>query len=249
MQKLFNKLLLASLVYSSAVFAQKTDTAKREMLKNIFYEIKSEKQISYKYIITANFPDGTTQAVKGNVLIDADKKILVNDCSAMTLILTGDWYYNADHREKSVDIVNLKNSKRRIAKEKAQDIAFGNNEIMDVYVDSAILKYGIIKQFIQKGDYVSIAITFPSQISIRSIDMIYDQKRKMPVVYTVKAYFPWPAKGDPRFKGKGTTKTVKCIDYRKDVEKNGYNTDNFFVVNSGIAVLKKYKTYKVKTEL
>jgi hypothetical protein len=248
MRTTFLKIILAGVLYSPNVWCQVSSQQQHEMVKEMFYQLKGMKQYGYKYSLVEKFPDGTTDQTQGELFMNTDTKTMFTNGDVSTTLLTDSWYLMADHHHKTIMIANINKKSEEHLKKQVAELIFGNSVYVDGYVDSAILPLGIIKNFRQTGDTVRCTITFPAQLQIKSIDLVYDYTHKMPVSYAVKMFYPWDIK-DKRYKEKGITKILSCYDYKKDIDKSKYDVHNYFIVSNGKAILKKYKGYTLKTDL
>jgi len=248
MRTTFIKIVLIATFYTPCLFAQTANPKQWDMVKEMFYQIKTMKQYGYKYTLSAKFPDGSVEQVKGDVFMNTDNKTMLTDCKSVTTLLTDKWYLTADHNKKTISIININKSSKKRFKEQADQFVFGNTDYTNEYVDSAILGKGTINMFHRSGDTVKCSIIFSPESQIKNIDLVYDYNHKVPLSYTVKLFYPFEIK-DKRFKGKGTTKMLTCNNYTRDIDKSRYEVQSYFMVVNGKAILKKYKEYTLKTDL
>src|ERR1700760_4534444 len=96
---------LLLLLLPCSLSAQSLDTA--AVLRQLVNNMKSCKSLGYDFIMDAQFPNGEKDHIKGETYADIDRQFLYNDCDAFTMIYTPHWYYNADHRNKEVTVINL----------------------------------------------------------------------------------------------------------------------------------------------
>lgn len=241
------KILIIIFFYTPHLLAQTDNQQQRDKIKEIFYQLKNMKQYGYTYTLAAKFPDGSTDQIKGYVFINTDRKIMLTESVGSTTLFSDGWYLNADHKHKNLVIVNTNRPDKKRFKQQAEVFMFGNSEYVNAYIDSAILKKGIIRSFNFSGDTIRCSIGFPPLMEIKGIDLVFDYARKIPVSYNVHLFYAWSVK-NKKFKEKGTTKTVTC-NYIQDIDNDKYDIHSYFIVSNGKAVLKKYKTYTLKTDL
>lgn len=208
--------------------------------------MKNARNLSYSYSFDAEFPNGQRDKLSGKMYMGNDDKVLLNDNDAFTMLYNSTWYYKADHREKTVTIVNVAKHLNRDYKSTLESDVFQNGSLT-IYLDSIICKYGTIQHISRNGDTVSMELGFPQRVPIRSIEMVYNEKAKMMIQYEVKTFQAY--RSFDLGKDKGTSKVIRCSGFKRIDNNKAYKTDNLFKVTGDKVVLKKYKKYKLNTKL
>jgi len=208
--------------------------------------VKDANNMSYRYTLLAEFPNGEKDRLSGTSYVGKDEKLMYNDNTQFTLLYTGKWYFKADHKEKTVTIVSLEKNLNKEYKERIEHDIFGGGTL-SYYFDSVLLKYATVRSLKKSGDSVDMELGFRPESPIKSIRMAYDAKEKILTGYRIQTYEPWPTNEYGR--EKGTKQTIICDGFRKVKDNKEYKPDNFFTVKGKIAVLKKYKKYKLNTKI
>jgi hypothetical protein len=208
-------------------------------------EMKASRNMSYKYSMTAEYPNGEKDHVDGTAYMGNDNKLLFNNNDAMTTIYNGSWYYRADHREKTIAVLNVSKHLSKSYKEALEKDMFENNAL-GIYLDSVIVKYGKVKKMTKAGDTVYLELRFPDNMYVTGIDVVFNEKEKMMIRYVTRTYQPW--KGNEYGRNKGTSQVISCSDFKK-AESGAYGMDGFFKVKGNKVVLKRYNKYTLTSKL
>ncbi len=109
--------------------------------------------------------------------------------------------------------------------------------------DKLINLFGADEPGIELKEYVEHFLS--AYTTFKSMDIAYNTASKLPIKIVLITFYhePWQTRGDKT----GTRKTITCDHYRAS-EKN-IAMSNFFSVSGNKVVLKKYKTYQLKTIL
>lgn len=208
--------------------------------------MKNARNLSYAYSFDADFPNGQHDKLSGKMYMGSDDRVLLNDNDAFTMLYNDTWFYKADHREKTVTIVNVGKHLNKDYKAALESDVFQNGSLT-IYLDSIICKYGTIQHIRRDGDTVSMELGFPQQVPIRSIEMVYNEKAKMMIGYVIKTFQAY--RSFDLQKNKGTTKIIRCSNFKHIDNSKVYKTDNLFKITGDRVILKKYKKYKLNTKL
>ena len=229
---------------SSSAWGQSPKTDIADVKKYLDF-IRNSKGYAYQYSISAKYPNGQTDKVKGEVFADDSRKFMFNSCDAFTMIYTGKWYYKADHQSQEIAVIDLDKQYNKKYKSQLEESVFNNNGV-NIFIDSFLLKRtsGIKKT--QHRDTTNIEISFPKEVLVRSIKITFNEKKNEIISYAMTTYQPWPT--DEFGKNKGT---LTEVEYRNEVVKDPgvYNSEKYFVVENGKVLLKKNSTYKLSTKL
>lgn len=243
--KIKYSLLLLVLVRLPFVVYGQTTTHNISELAEISDELKSLKDLSYKYTFNINFPGNQNDRMKGQVFFDNDNKILFNNCNSFTLIYSKNWFYKADHRNKSVTIIDLNKEDNPDLKKAVEKDVFDNGSLIN-FIDSVVIKYGALKKFEQQGDIYKIEVVFPKSLRVKSLSMTYDKSKKLFVNYSL--YIAYPVQ-QSKNKTEKITELMTCTDFKKIDHGLRHTEDDYFSVRKGVVTLKKYDKYKLSTKL
>jgi hypothetical protein len=209
--------------------------------------IKNLQDMSYEYLMSADYPDGAHDQIGGTVYIGSGKnRIMYNQCDAFTMIYSSKWFYRADQRNKTVTILNLEKHLNKDFKQDVEKSVF-QGAMAGMFLDSVVGKFASIKALQKDGDIVKMELAFPDKHLIKQISIVYNDKEKSLMSYSITTFQPW--KTNEFGKNKGITQTISCTNFRQEADDSKYNTGNFFSTKKGSVALKKYKKYKLITKL
>jgi len=228
---------LILLVFPLVSFGQHTSKTFGDV-KKIADELKNIKGVAYKYDMKASYPNGQEDHLSGEVFVDENNQLLYNNSAAATMIYAQKWYYKADHRKKTVTVIDLDKAYSACDKKKMSDMVFKNGALI-TFIDSVVLKSATIKKYENANDTVKVELTFPKQAQLRDISMVYDVKSKMFVSYRISVFHATGAEDE------GVLQVISCSGFRKPDDIQKYKQDNFFTIKSGKVVLKKFNKYKL----
>lgn len=244
MRKIISILAIWAIYLPGIAFGQRSNTSSYDV-KKIMQEMKSSRNMSYKYSMTAEYPNGEKDHVDGTAYMGNDNKLMYNDNDAMTTIYDGNWYYRADHREKTIALLNVSKYLTDSYRKALEKDMFENNAL-GIYLDSVIVKYGKVKKMTRTGDTMFLELRFPANMYITDIDIVFNEKTKMMVRYVTRTFQPW--KGREYGSGKGTSQVISCQDFRK-AESGAYSIERFFKVSENKVILRKYNKYTLTSKL
>ena len=223
--------------------AQVLDTALE--LKKLVHDFKSFRNLGYDYVMDASFPNGEKDHFKGTSCLDNDDKLYFNDCDAFTILYTGHWFYKADHRKKTLVIVNLDKDNNKKLKATVEKDIFQNGAAI-TFLDSVVSKKAKIKKFQWSGDTLKVTLGFPQKEITQRIDIAYDTVSHLLASYSMTVDHPW--QNTP--KGIQVIETkIKCSDFKKITDKSEYEEENFFSYKNAKIELKKYNDYKLSDKM
>jgi len=219
------------------------DTARE--LKKLVSDLKSMKNISYDYEMDIKFPNGERDYLKGMMYMNNDDWLYYNECDAFVMIYTHHWFYKADHRKKTLTIVNMdKDYNKKLRKATEKDIF--QNGAVTTFLDSVLLKKATVQRIGKNGDTLEIALSFPKNVTVRKMDVVYDSKNHVPVKYDMTVNHPWQRTP----KGIQVIETrMNCRNFKSITDKTVYDESNFFSYKKGKLELKKYNDYKFSTKM
>jgi len=231
------------LILPARAFGQAFDTTLE--LRKLITEFVSLKNIGYSYVKNIEFPNGEKDRVIGKMHLSNDDKILFDSSDAFTMLYTSHWFYKADHRNKELSIVNLDNEKNKKLKKAVENDLFKNGAF-ETFMNNVVMKTAIVKKYKQEGDIVNISLKFPPSQNVKSIEIIYDRKNKLPVSYKMVVLQPWQRspKGIQSIEAK-----VECSDFSKTIDKGALDLQSYFTCKKGKIELKKYDQYKLSEKI
>ncbi len=215
-------------------------------LKQLVNDLKSFKNLSYDYTMDAKFPNGDKDHLKGVIYFDIDDKFYYNSCDAFTMIYTAHWFYKADHKNKTLTIINLdkqkgkdKELKKAIQKEMFQ------NGATTTFLDSIVLKTATIKKLKREAGMLYVKLGFPASMVVQKIDLVYNTSDNLLSSYDMVEFQPWQRTS----KGiEGMEVEVKFNNFKKVTDQSMYRQDNFFSYKKSKLELKKYDNYKLSAK-
>jgi len=229
-------ILFVSLITSQSFAQNQPDGYK---LKSMMAQLKSLNTYSYDYLIKMDFPDNHSEKLTGKAYMDIKNEVMYNESEAHAMLLTNRWYYRANHVDKTITLIDLDNFKSG-ARERENDLF--NGFVISYYIDSVIMKYGILKSYRENGDTISLSLSFKINSPTRQIDVVYDYKHHFPLAIKVMAALNSSSAG--LYDGPSEIlQTIICTNYSQ--QKRPPQSTSFFVVENKKVLLKKYANYKI----
>lgn len=221
-----------------ASFAYSFDTA--STLRKLISDLKDADNMTYKYVMSAKFPNGSSDRVEGKIYLDLGNKFYYNDCNAFTMLYSEQWFYKADHINKTIEIIDLTKEKDKQLRKKREENIFKKGAL-STFLDSVMLKKGILKQMGYEGNVLKIAIRFPKTISIKAMSIDYDTLNDLPVNFNMTLRQQVSTSVGTEI----TDMNVNCSNFQKENDKSLYREDMFFLYTKNKLSLKKYENYKL----
>lgn len=212
----------------------------QRVLQDIVAGLKELKTYSYHYEVNAVFPDGKKDRFKGELYMDAASKSMLNKSDLAIILLTRQWFYRADHGNKAVSLFDLDQYCRK-HKEAARPESFFEGNITTEFLDSLVLPYGRLKSCVLNGTTASVTVGFEEGMYLRSIDIVYDLTRRLPLSLKMVVFYE---EG-----GSVLQKEILCSNYSTAVDPKVFDTSPYFKAGGGKAVLKQYKNYNLYATL
>lgn len=214
------------------------------VVRGIFQKLTEKENYAYDYILKAHFPNDQTDMMKGSVCVDHNKQFLYNSNNITTTILTRNWYYNADHRNKTIAVVNLDKELTKKERDTLEHSFFSYAKASDL-VNTSLLKNAHVKMFETKNDIIKAELAFPSGSFIRRVSFSYNKTTGNILSYAYQTYRPWPQNPNKQ-KPKGTTQLMICSNFRAAQIDDDYDLKKYFSQKNGKIILTKYKDYTLK---
>lgn len=227
------------------MLAQRNGPYAGELVK-VTSALKQMHNVRYEYLLTAAYPNGQTDRLKGEVFVANDRKLFYNNNDAFTMLYTEAWFYKADHREKAIALVNLDKHLRKDFKQQMEKDLFAQNSV-SIYLDSLVQRYATVKGLKKSGDTVRMELVFPANMQIKTISLEFNEKEKILISYTMRVFQSWH--NDEFGKDKGTTEVVTCKNFKIISDNKAFGTDKFFVIKKNKVTLKKYGSYNLTSKL
>ncbi len=233
------------LLLPGLIRAQRNGPYAGELVK-IITALKQMQNVRYEYLLTATYPNGQTDRLKGEVFVGNDRKLFYNSNEAFTMLYTDVWFYKADHREKAIALVNLNKHLHKDFKQQMEKDLFAQNTV-NLYLDSLVQRFATVKGLKKSGDTVRMDLIFPANMQIKTISLEFNDKDKILISYAMRIFQPWH---DDEFgKDKGTTEVITCKNFKRISDKKAYSTDKFFVIKKDKVTLKKHGSYNLTSKL
>lgn len=223
--------------------SQKLDTAGvLQMVKN---DMKGAKKLIREYTMDAKFPNGNKDHMAGICYLDTDDKLLYNSSNMFTVMYTGRWFYKADHKNKTVAVIDLRKEKNKKMKGIREKAVFKNADL-DGFFDTVLIKTATIRQMKYEGSIYHISVDFPVSSMVKTLDIVYDTLNKLPVSTATLIWQPLQMTESGM---KSVVVDIDCRNFKKMTEKNHYNVDSFFSYENHKIALKKYNNYKLTSKI
>ncbi len=219
--------------------------AELDSAKSILRQLKTLGKVSYKYSIGIEYPNKQHDRIEGTIYENNGSKILYNNCDAFTMLYNGNWFFKADHRNKTVTVFNLDKTTDKGNEKRVVDKDIFSNQMASRFIDSILIKYATLKSFSRSGDTVNINLAFPPRLTVKEFSFSYVQQTEQVISFHVEVF----QATDPDNNNKGIKQIINYQRIGDEAESRNSNTDNFFVVNNGKLFLKKYNEYKVIAKL
>ncbi|HVW96811.1 MAG TPA: hypothetical protein VHA56_12650 [Mucilaginibacter sp.] len=211
-------------------------------VQEVFLQMKSLHDFGYDYTIDALFPDGSKDQTRGEMYRSLSKDITYSSNDDITYMATKKWVYQADHKHRQILVYGVKSR----AGKKGDFNAQAGADFFGEFVDSFLMRYSKLDYSSVSHDTLKFHISFTTgYTAFKTMDIVYNRASKLPIKIVLNAFYhePWQTRGDKT----GTRKTITCDHYHTS-EKN-MDMSNYFTVSGNKVVLKKYKTYQLKTIL
>ncbi len=218
--------------------AQMSDTAR--VLKRLSSDLKNITNLSYRYKMNVKFPNGDKDNMEGYVYLNTEDKIYYNDCASFTMLYSPKWLYSADHKSKTIEIVDLgKEKDKKLTKLREKEIF--QNGALSTFLDSVLLKKGKVNKYDFEGNIYNIAINFP-QLNVQRMSLSFDTSKGLLVSCGMNLSNPFDkVPSGTRY----VNVTIECDSFKTVTDKTVYTTEQYFVRTKNKTDLKKYNTYKL----
>lgn len=214
-------------------------------VRKILGALKSTDGVLYDYSLSVSFPDNTMEKLSGTSYFSKQNAISYNESDILVSFYTRDWFYKADHHEKTVYVVNLSTKENRELKKSIEAQLFQNGSLNE-FLDSMVFSKGRIKSFSSINDTTKVDMAFPPGNTVKGISFIFDCKGKNLIEYKMDLFFP-----TEQIDGRtiGSSQKIICRNFKDPDTKEKFRLENFFsVTKDGRILLKKYTDYRLNPE-
>jgi outer membrane lipoprotein-sorting protein len=240
------RLLFLLVSIPAFVMGQTKDTAR--ILQNLSNDLRKITGAIYEYEMDAAFPNGKHSLLTGSTYLSTTDKIYYNDCNEFTMLYTGRWFYKADHKSRSVAIIDLSKEKNKAAYKLREKQIFSGGA-MNAFLDSLVLKRSAVQQFDYNDSGYKIAFSFPPSSTVQTMTIAFDTVKRLPVSCEMSVHRPC----EKTEKGMQMMSVdIICKNFKRlnDNEKALLEERNFFTTGKQKRiVLNKYTNYKITSKI
>lgn len=237
-------IIVLSIIFSnvgSALSQQQYMPEVRKVLSNFL----STENIAYDYALSVTFPDNSRDELKGSSFFDKVSGVSFNDCNAVTSFYTKDWFYKANHHDKSVFVVSLGSKENAELRKNIEQQLFKNG-LLSEFLDSIVFSKGIVKNYSSSTDTIRTELIFPRNMSVRNVQFSYNPQSGLFYEYRMELFFPTEQDGT---RIKGSTQKIICTNFLKEADNERFRPSTYFTRSKeGKIILKKYADYKLNPE-
>jgi hypothetical protein len=224
--------IIVLLISITRIYAQQKLPAE---LKEMKARLELVSMLTYDYTITRKMPDATVNSTKGKVIKTDDFFSEVN--SQQQVIQTKKWYYQVDHANKSIFIIDLVKVKNNVFKGKMTE----KPEFL--VPDSILLRYGKI-DIKKAGPMEKITISFTEGTAVEQVYIEYDSRKKIPVLFRMKTRMVADSDGWKQETG-WIEQTMSINKFSYTANMKAGDIGEYFAFDNGKVRLKKYTGYKL----
>lgn len=232
---------LGLLMGASLVYAQTPPQGAKD-LRTIVDALKAMHSYGYSYEMQAKFEDGTAESLKGTVAIDQQAKVMCHQSDKFEFMISGPWYYRADHDKRTVTVIDMDKHYNGKGKQQLQDNFF-SGQLTANMLDSVIVPNAEIQQYSSVGDTTRISLVLKrgTATPIKRIEIKYIRSQAVPASMTYYVVYP-SVSGAKR---SVNTQVIRCYNYKRDVSSSCKDIHTLFSVRDNEIKLNKYKNYKL----
>lgn len=203
--------------------------------------LKENNAYTIEYNMDAQFPNGGKDHLAGTIFFDAKAKCYYNDCNQYTMLYTAGWFYQANHLEKTITLINLQKEDKKTHNEREENIF--RNGTLSAFLDTVLFKKAIVKSFSYQGALCSIILGFPPKNNIEKMAFSYDTATRMPVSCHMETIHAMDKQNSKNIKV--VTNYTHFLNHTDTV----ITTDMLFTYSKKKVVLKKYNNYKLISKI
>jgi hypothetical protein len=214
-------------------------------LKQLIEDVKQLKNLSYDYKMDVEFPNGDKDHLQGMTYLNTDDKFYYNDCPAFTMIYSDKWFYKADHKNKTLTVIDLEKEENKKVKSGREKEIFKNGAL-NTFLDSFLMKRAIVKNFKQEGDTYDIQLGFKGSTNVKMLRVVYNNVNGLLISCEMLISEPWQKTANTI---RSMQLKVKYDNFKKVVDKSMFSEAVFFSCDHRKLELKKYDNYKLTKKI
>ncbi|WP_157977299.1 hypothetical protein [Taibaiella helva] len=215
-------------------------------LRAVVNQLKTLTSYSYQSVTNATFPNGQKDRSETHVYMDGAGKRLCYTTEKQVLLLTSQWAYRADHRQKTVSVFDVVRYKDKYRQAMPELEAVFKANLAAVFMDSVLVRHGKLVSAKKKGSQTTFVIGFPSGYSVEEMVIVYDHSRRLPESIRTRTFYPGDATNN---RAKGTTIETVSSHYTAGVPETVFDTKQYFSIQKGKVILSRYPQYKIASVL
>lgn len=234
--------LIICSIFSGSLMAHTAVIDTSYALQELANVLKGANGFLIDYTMDVRFPNGDKDHIDGTTYIDTKNKIYYNDCKQSTMLYTATWYYQADHINKVITIVELKKENKKLSAER-EKLIFGNGAL-SAFLDTVVIKKGKVTTLSYTNSTCHLAVSFPKKFYLKKMNFTYDTLSKIPLNCSVDALKPVDALGKELI-----NVAASYTRFQKITDNSPYSTELLFTHAKNKITLKKYTSYKLQSNL
>ena len=223
---------------------QRLDTMSE--LNRFASSLKAATNMTYHYAMRAVYPNKETDQVTGDLYLDNSKKQFYNDCDAFTLLFNPHCYYRADHRKKTVDVLNLEKSVNKKYRKGIEKEVFQSGAMI-TFLDSLLMKKSKVSLLSKEADILDFRLSFPKGQAIQTMEVLFDCATNLPVRIEMDLFQQTqnkPLSGPTT----GISTHMKCEKFRRVTEMDIPDESSLYEIKKGNIELVRYTNYKLSAQ-
>lgn len=230
---------LGLLMGTSLVYAQTPSQGAKD-LRTIVDGLKAMHSYGYDYELQAKFEDGKSESFKGTVAIDQQAKIMCHQSDKFEFMISGPWYYRAEHDKRAVTVIDMDKHYNGKGKQQLQDNFF-SGQLTANMLDSVIVPNAEIQQYSKAGDTIRISLVLKrgTPTPIKRVEVKYILSQAKPASMIFYAVYP-SVNGAKRAVN---TQVIRCYNYKRETQSSCKDIHTLFSVRNNEIKLNKYKNY------
>ena len=215
-------------------------------LDRIVGSLKTATSMGYHYSMRADYPNGETDQISGDLFLDDEHKRLFNNSDAFTLLYNTHCYYRADHRKKTVSILNLEKDVNKKFKKGIEKDVFQNGAMI-TFLDSVLLKKSIVHLLKKENEILTMKLAFPKGQTLQTMEISFDCRSNLPVSLDMRL-FQQTKNSLSGSTSNGIGTQMKCDKFRQVIDSDIPVESTLYVSKKGKIILTKYPNYKLSAQ-
>lgn len=215
-------------------------------LREIVNRLKDMKTYSYETVTKGVFPGGQKDQMTTTVYMDGPRKRLCYRNEHVILLLTPQWAYKVDHENKNVSIFDVVRYNKKYKEALPELETVFKNNLAVLYLDSVLLRSGKLVSAKRKNNKGTFTVRFPAGYAVEEMVIVYNYDARLPESVTMKSFFPG---NDGSNRSQGTQMETVSRNYTATIPESVFDTQQYFSIQRGKAILARFKNYKVSSIL